>query len=56
MGTIIHTNEEIEHLLGFKRKDLIGNNVSVMMPRAVGDSHDRFIQRYFETARSKIID
>jgi len=27
IGTIIHTNEEIEHVLGFNRKSLIGKNV-----------------------------
>jgi PAS domain S-box-containing protein len=35
-GKIIHTNEEVEYLLGFKRKDLIGQNVSCIMPVLLG--------------------
>lgn len=50
IGTIIHTNQEIEQVLGYKRKELIGRNVNCLMPRVIGKPHDQLVQRYFETA------
>ncbi len=40
IGTIIHTNQEIEQVLGYKRKELIGRNVNCLMPRVIGKAHD----------------
>lgn len=56
VGTIIHTNDEIEQILGFKRKDIIGKNISLIMPRPIAKVHDLFIHRYFETAKPTVID
>ena len=56
IGRIIHCNEEIEIVLGFKPKDIIGKSSSIIMPKPIGDVHNKFIERYFETAKSKIID
>jgi hypothetical protein len=43
LGKIIHVNEEIEALLDFKRTDLVGRNVSMIMPPVMGLRHDTFI-------------
>lgn len=32
VGTIIHANDELEHILGYTRKDLIGKNIKIIMP------------------------
>lgn len=56
IGIIQHANEEIENVLGYKRKDLIGKNISMLMPRPIGKSHDRLIQRYFETAKPMVVN
>lgn len=56
VGTIIHTNDEIEQILGFKRKEVIGKNISLIMPRPIARVHDLFIHRYFETAKPTVID
>lgn len=43
IGTIIHTNEEIEFVLGYKREELIGQNINKIMPRPIAKAHDRLI-------------
>lgn len=55
-GKIIHTNDEIESFLGYKRKDLLEKNVSMIMPTAIAINHNKFISKYLETGRRKIID
>lgn len=56
MGTVIHCNDEVESILGFQRKDVIGKNCSAIIPLPIGRVHDRFIHRYFETAKPTVID
>jgi PAS domain S-box-containing protein len=55
-GRVIHANDEVECLLGYKRKDLIGKNVSIVIPKIIGEIHDLFIKKYLETAENRAID
>lgn len=50
-GKIIHSNDEIEVLLGYKRKDLIGRNTKCIIPRLIADKHDGFIAKYLYTGK-----
>ena len=43
VGTILHSNDDIEHILGFKRYEILGKNISCLMPRVIGKTHDKFI-------------
>lgn len=36
IGTVVYANEEIRHLLGYRPKDLVGRNVSAIMPAQIG--------------------
>lgn len=56
VGIIAHTNEEIENLLGYKRKELLKKNVKDIIPKALGLGHDFLITRYFETAKPHVIE
>ncbi|TNV87907.1 hypothetical protein FGO68_gene9941 [Halteria grandinella] len=56
VGTVLHANDEIEFMLGHKRKNIIGKNVSIIMPRVIAENHSNFIQNYFTTAKSRFID
>ena len=56
VGTMIHVSEEIEQVIGYKKKDLIGRNINMIMPRPIGKPHDKLIQRYFETAKPTVIE
>lgn len=52
----MYANEEVKHMLGFNPKDIINKSVNCLMPTPIAMAHDYFIQRYFETAKSKVID
>jgi two-component system, LuxR family, sensor kinase FixL len=54
-GVILHANGAIETLFGYKPKDLIGKNVSVLMPEPDRSRHDQYIYKYQETGRRNII-
>ena len=56
IGTVIHANEDIETVLGFKRQELIGRNVTQIIPRPIAKVHDKLVQRYFETAKPNVIE
>jgi PAS domain-containing protein len=43
VGEIIHTNDEIYRVLGYKRKHLIGKKVNMIMPGPIAMVHDRFL-------------
>ena len=56
IGTIIHCNEEVEEILSYKSKELIGRNIQIITPRPIAKVHDRLIQRYFETAKPRVVE
>ncbi|KAL4459259.1 hypothetical protein ABPG73_001296 [Tetrahymena malaccensis] len=55
VGTISNTNNETMRLLGFKKNEIIDQNVSRIMPKVVGDMHDKFMRRFFDTSQSNLI-
>lgn len=48
MGTIDNANHELEQTLGYKKVELIGENISIIMPEIIGKYHNLFMQKYFE--------
>jgi PAS domain S-box-containing protein len=56
VGNVIHANDQIEGILGYKRKDVIGKNINIILPLPIARVHDQFIHRYFETAKPTVID
>ena len=55
IGIITNVNNEIFDFLGFQKSDIIGQNVSKIMPRVYGNMHDSFLDRFLETSQSKTI-
>lgn len=49
-GEIIHANEEIGPVFGYIPREIIGMNVSILMPSVIGNYHDRFIQKSFQSS------
>ena len=43
-------------MLGFQRKEVIGKNINIILPRPIAKAHDQLIQRYFETAKPTVIE
>ncbi|MEW6277084.1 MAG: PAS domain S-box protein [Candidatus Eremiobacterota bacterium] len=54
-GIIQSANRATEKMFGFRCADLIGRNVSVLMPEPFRSEHDGYIRRYLETGEARII-
>ncbi|RZK16995.1 MAG: PAS domain S-box protein [Flavobacterium sp.] len=54
-GIIEHINPSALMLFGFAREELIGKNVSVLMPQPDKERHDQYIANYRHTGHAHII-
>ncbi len=54
-GIIIDFNPAAERLFGYDAAEVIGRNVSVLMPNPHREHHDQYIHRYLQTGESQII-
>lgn len=54
-GLITRANPAASNLFGYPVQDLIGQNVSILMPDAMAASHGGFMERYLETGEKRII-
>lgn len=54
-GEMISVNPATEKLFGYNRAELLGRNVSKLMPNPDRDRHDDYIKRYVETGEARII-
>ncbi len=54
-GIIQNSNDKILQF-GYSKNEVIGNNVSMLMPKYVGDMHDGFILNYFNTGVAPLLN
>jgi PAS domain S-box-containing protein len=54
-GTIESFNPAAERLFGYTATEVIGQNVSMLMPSPYQEEHDHYIGRYLQTGEKKII-
>ncbi len=54
-GIIESVNRATVLLFGYEREELVGSNVSMLMPSPDRERHDEYIQSYLRTGRRKII-
>jgi PAS domain S-box-containing protein len=54
-GIIAQANPSTERLFGYQTEELVGRNVSMLMPNPYREQHDRYLRSYKETGVAKII-
>ncbi len=54
-GTIDTANRAIEHMTGYTRAEIVGRNVSMLMPEPHASAHDSYIEHYLMTGNRRII-
>ncbi len=54
-GIIESVNPAVESLFGYPKNELVGNNVSILMPQPYCDEHDTYISNYVASGEAKII-
>ncbi|MDZ4852332.1 MAG: PAS domain S-box protein [Pirellulaceae bacterium] len=54
-GVIQHANQALEKLFGYAVKDVIGQNISILMPEPVRSQHSTYLSRYQQTKKASII-
>ncbi len=54
-GIIDTVNAATERIFGYARSEMIGKNVSMLMPSPYRESHDRYLETYLHTGMRKII-
>lgn len=54
-GVIESVNSATERMFGWTREEMIGKNVSMLMPGPYRDQHDGYLDRYLKTGERKVI-
>ena len=54
-GTVLMVNSAVTKLFGYSSEELLGKNVSVLMPTPHRQNHDGYIHNYLNTGIKKII-
>jgi two-component system sensor kinase FixL len=54
-GIIDSVNPATERIFGYSAREMLGSNVSMLMPSPHREQHDRFLQRYLMTGEAHIV-
>ncbi len=54
-GIVERINPATEKIFGFSREQLVGQNVSMLMPPPLREEHDEYLARYISTGESSVI-
>lgn len=54
-GIVLSGNPAVKRIFGYELEEVIGRNISMLMPSAFSIEHDRYVQRYLATGQANII-
>lgn len=54
-GIVLQVNQSLEKLFGYTPAELIGRNISMLMPEPYASEHDHYLARYLQTGKAGII-
>ncbi|MEO5336732.1 MAG: EAL domain-containing protein [Magnetospirillum sp. WYHS-4] len=54
-GIVRSANPAVHRIFGYLPGELVGRNVSVLVPEPHGSRHDQYIQNYLKTGRGRIV-
>ncbi len=54
-GAVLSFNRSAEHIFGFSCAEIVGQNISRLMPPEVASQHDNYIRRYLDTKQSMVL-
>ncbi len=54
-GRVRLMNPAAERLFGYRRKEVLGRNITLLMPEPYRSQHDQYLRRYLETGEQRII-
>ncbi|MFC1750377.1 EAL domain-containing protein [Pseudomonadota bacterium] len=55
-GTIDSVNHAVEKMFGYQAAELVGNNVSMLMPEPYRSEHDRYMTHFMVTGKGRLLN
>jgi len=54
IGKINYYNNTVNKLFNFKPNEILGNNISIIIPNSIGRTHDNIIKNFLETGKTRV--
>ena len=55
LGKVLSCSESLQPMFGYNHRELLSQNINMIMPRFFQEKHDKFILDFYNTGRSRIM-